>query len=252
MLLGSTYDVVDLFRQGTKVETYGRTWYMGRVTVRDGWAHSRLGFASGTEFEMWDEDQQDFIDAEVNAGTTSPFVVRLEDLRVAFQLRGSAIKGQSFAHALQSLMREASGEQWRVELETTAISLPEWLSTVSRVTRISFTLRPPNPNFTNRPLIKNAVGDTEAAIARLVLEADPDSLDGLDTNAALITQALDHTDRGYGQVVSAAGEKMENGVAVPVEWRANGETTVAEAPVGESGEVSEDALRQTANDATET
>lgn len=239
-----TEDVLQVLLQGTSVETYGRTWYLGKVQVSNGWAFSRLGFASGTEVEVWDEVTKDFTEQTVNAGTTSPFVVRLDDLRVAFQLRSGSIKAQSFAHALQSLMREATNEPWRVTLETRQVPLAEWMESVDRITRFSFTLKPPNPNYVGRPTIEQVVADTAASVVTLALTAPDDSGDGLRTDSDVVREAIDHVERGYGSV-SAAGERVEGDKTVRVDWRNGGETAQDEAPVGETGEVGESGLRAT-------
>jgi hypothetical protein len=194
---------------GTSAERHNRVWHMGQNTFTGDFLLGRLGFTNAqAPTEVWDEDRKDFVDAAFPNGFTSPFAIRIADLTVSFQLRSGQIRFQSFAGALQALMREASGDAWRVERITRPVTFERWRSRVSRVLNMSFTLYPPNPNFKGRPLIKEAIGDTYARQLRVILNADADDLKGLDTDAAFVQQAVSHAEKGYGDF-RAVGERTD-------------------------------------------
>lgn len=232
---------------GTSAERHNRVWHMGQSVVTDGHLLGRLGFTNASApTEVWDEAKKDFIDAAFPNGFTSPFVIRISDLTIAFQLRSGQIKFKSFAGAMQALLREASHDAWRVEPIVKPVTFDRWRSTVERVVSMSFNLALPNPDFKGRPLLKLAIADAHAQQLRLIAKADPDDLEGLDTDAAFLSQAIQHVEKGYGGF-RAVGERTDDeGYIRRVKFEDEvGETDVV--PVGadpETGEVSYETLTQ--------
>jgi hypothetical protein len=230
---------------GTSVERHHRVWHMGQRTERDGHMLGRLGFTNANApTEVWDEARKDFIDAAFPNGCTSPFAIRISDLTVAFQLRRGQIKFKSFAGAMQALLREATGDAWRVDPIVKPVTFERWRSTVERVVSMSFTLGEPNPGYKGRPLIKEAIADARAQQLRVIATADPNELEGLDTDAAFLSQAIQHVEKGYGRF-RAVGERTDDeGHIRRVKFEEEvGETDVV--PVGadpETGEVSYETL----------
>jgi hypothetical protein len=195
---------------GTSAERHNRLWRMGQRSIQDGHVLGRLGFTNAeAPTEVWDDSKKDFVEAAYPNGYTSPFAIRISDLVVSFQLRSGQIKFQSFAGALQALMREASHEAWRVHPLTRPVTFEKWRQSVDRVVTMTFTLHPPNPNYKGRPLIREAIGATAAEQLRIVASADQDDLEGLDTDAAFIKQAIMHAERGYG-AFRAVGERTDD------------------------------------------
>lgn len=122
---------------------------------------------------------------------------------------------------------------------TRPVTFEKWRQSVNRVVTMTFTLHPPNPNYKGRPLIQEAIGETAAEQLRIVATADADDLEGLDTDAAFLKQAIMHAEKGYG-AFRAMGERTDDdGHVRRVKFdEAVGETDVV--PVGadpETGEV---------------
>src|SRR4051794_7129264 len=148
---------------GTSAERHNRLWRMGQSQFSTGHLLGRLGFTNANApTEVWDESRKDFVEEAYPNGFTSPFAIRVSDLTVSFQLRSGQIKFQSFAGALQALMREASGDAGHVDPIVRPVTFEKWRASVNRVTTASFTLHPPNPNYKGRPLIQEAIEETAA------------------------------------------------------------------------------------------
>jgi hypothetical protein len=80
---------------GTAITRYTRLWRLGQWREIDGDIAGRIGFqARGGVAEIWDPEALDFRQQQLPAGTTSPFVLDAETLRVAFQIRPGLIDGR--------------------------------------------------------------------------------------------------------------------------------------------------------------
>ena len=191
---------------GTKKERHGRLWRIGQVRSEGRSIVGRIGFQAGNIAEVWDDEINDFREAYLPAGTTSPFAIDPGKMRVAFQLRPGVIRVNSFTGALQALMNEASPvDRWRVSAEVEAIPFPEWVGTLDRVVRLRVRLRRPNPHYGGRQRVREIVEGANARMAQIVWMADNDQLDGIDVGDPFIREALDHADR-YGNF-AATGER---------------------------------------------
>src|SRR3954451_16121135 len=90
-----------------EVERYRRTWRLGRVdryrTSVGSLVYARLGYEGRQgEAAVWDEREKDWQRQPVPRGETVTFAVRLEDLRIAFQVRPPEIEAGSFMGALEA------------------------------------------------------------------------------------------------------------------------------------------------------
>jgi len=208
----------DALRAGTQVERHNRLWRMGQVREERGVLYGRIGFeAAGSLTEVWNEAKKDFEDAVFPSGVTSPFGLRLDDLVIVFQLRGNTIRRQSFAGALQALMRIASGSRWLVEPIQRRVPFSDWQASVERIVEMRFRLERPNPHYGGRDMVESIIEDTGSEMADMVLRASEDSLDGLNIDSDFVTQAVEHA-LLYGDL-KATGERQIDGVTDRVRWR---------------------------------
>jgi hypothetical protein len=234
---------------GLPITRYGRTWRFAATEERDGLMFGRIGFDRAGVTELWNEPRQTFVRSSVPEGHTSPFVVDLSDGRVAYQVRGEAIKMDTFQWNFQALLRAGSPDirprvHWEVRKILNIETMAAFLGRASRVDEMAFTLQMPNPDFHGREQIEHIVGDTNAARARVVLDAPVDQLDGLDVSAPFILEAREHIER-YGKARVKAEFVDDDGIAYEDKWRSEAEGTprTESAPVNPStGEVSLDSL----------
>jgi hypothetical protein len=247
-----TYDPAEALLQsfvpGTQVVRYDREWRMGRVE-RDGrWVSGRIGYQmSGSAVELWDDDAGDFRRSILPTGNTSPFVVDLEELRIAFQLRAGFIKPNTFTGNFRALLEEATNAyRWRIEHDVDSISWEEWRKRVSRITEVSVKLERPNPNYHGRNRVRNLIEGAGAKIVRLVYRADPNADEGLKVDAGLLAEALDHAEE-HGSF-EAKGELDKQGFVEPTQWREDVEGSPKKKSVQidpATGEAPADQLRET-------
>lgn len=228
-------------KPGTRIERHNREWIMGQVREHSGVLIGRIGFQTGGPTELWDEEDQDFHEQFLPAGTTSPFAVDPHTLRVVFQLRPGLIRVKSFTGALQALMNEASPtERWRVYQELESMDFDDWVHQVDRVAQLKVKLRRPNPHYGGRERVKELVEGTNAQMADVVWTADPDDLQGIDVDEPFVREAIEHTKK-YGSY-KARGERG----GVPSEWDSEQEgvsTTVDLDADPETKDVDTDQLR---------
>jgi hypothetical protein len=237
-------EVVRILVPGASTERYGRIWHIGRTEQEDGFFYGRLGFEGSGTADLWSEADKDFQAARTPAGVASPFAVRLSDLRIAFQTRGRDIRVTSFTGALQGILRDESGdEDWRVETAHAETSFSEWRSSVQRVTEMRFHVEPPNPNYQGRPVLEQLIEGAKLSAADIDLHSE----DGVNTDAEIVTELLDHVNRNYGRNVSV-GERIaiDDTLAETVySSELNGETEVSVVPANpETGEVERETLRR--------
>jgi hypothetical protein len=178
---------------------------MGQVRQEGSSIVGRIGFQTRTVAEVWDSAAVDFHDAMVQAGTTSPFAIDPDAMRVVFQLRPGVIRVRSFTGALQALMNEASPvDRWRVDQEVTHIPFAAWARGVDRVVRLRVKLRPPNPHYGPRARVKELVEGANSRMTQVAWNADPEALDGIDVDDAFVREAIEHAEK-YGEF-AAVGE----------------------------------------------
>lgn len=191
---------------GTQAERYGRAWRMGQTRPEGKSLVGRIGFQGAGVTELWNEEVNDFEEALLDEGTTSPFAIDPRDLRVVFQVRAGLIRARSFTGALQALMNESSPfARWRVTEETEEADWNAWLESVDRVTTLRVKLERPNPNYHGRSRVEGIVEGANARMAELVLKASDEALDGIDVNDVLIAEAIEHA--GSDGSWSAVGEQ---------------------------------------------
>jgi hypothetical protein len=225
---------------GATTERYNRLWRLGQVHERNGYLHGRIGFEAKTGADLWDETELDFKPQDVPGGVATPFVIRLSDLVVIFQTRAQDIRVTSFTSALKGILSEGTRERWDVVSIKRTTSFRQWRETVRTVHRLRFQLARPNPNYEGRPEVERIIERMRLSKATLEFFSD----EGIDTDAELTQQMLDHVDRGYGHAM-AAGERDTDGVNVETVWSSelHGESLVTTAPADEAtGEVSVDIL----------
>jgi hypothetical protein len=234
--------LVRILEPGASTERYQRVWRVGGTRVDGGILFGRLGFEGSAAADLWNEEDKDFEDTHTPSGTATPFAVRLSDLRLVFQTRGKDIQVTSVTGALRGILRDASGQDWRIETERHEMAFDEWRQTVDRVTQMRFNVEPPNPNYKDRPDLERLIEGASLNAAELVLRSD----NGIVTDADIVRQLLEHVDLGYGRD-AAVGERTVQGEIVESvyssEWQ--GETSVTVVPADpETGEVEPETLRQ--------
>lgn len=220
-----------------EVERYRRTWRLGRIERRPmpqgDVIFSRLGFQGrDQETAVWDATSGDWVAQDVPRGEIVTFAVRLSDLRLAFQVT-SAIKAGSFVGALEALLnRELPDRPWVVELGTTRPSYAAWRQSVRRIVRARGTLETPNPHWRGREKFETFFEDFHVEEARLDLKFDEDApAEAVDE---VVSQMVDHAERGYGSTV-VVGESAQDG-GQQVEYRTEVEQAPVTVPVDEHGE----------------
>jgi hypothetical protein len=234
---------------GLPVTRYGRTWRIGRVVIKGNVLTGRMGYDRAAGTEAWDEKAQDFRDIIVQEGKASPFALDLLTGEVAFQLRGSDIKSDTFTWNFQALLNAGSklnevGVRWRVRPDLHGEPFEEFIARAERVTMLDFTLLEPNPHYGKRRRVEALVADTGSRMTRVVMTADPDDIAGINVDASFVQQAVEHVKMNYGKVRVDA-EVAEGGTVQPERWRSEveGSPRVSYAGVDPTtGEVSPGAL----------
>jgi hypothetical protein len=227
---------------GASTERYKRVWHVGRVEVEDSFFFGRLGFEGSGTADLWNEDERDFEETRTPAGVASPFAIELSDLNLVFQTRGQDIQVTSFTGAMQKILRDASGESWRIETAQTEMSFDQWRRTVDRVTEMRFHVEPPNPNYQGRPDLQRLIEGASLSAADITLQSET----GIETDADIVRQLLDHVNRDYGRDV-AVGERVVDGEVIETVYSSdlNGETEIVVLPANPgTGEVERDTLRR--------
>jgi len=212
-------ELTQALRPGSKVERHTRVWRMSRVTFTGHrWVAGKIGFESpGGVVDIWNEDLLDFEEVALPQGRTSPFVVDLDALRVAFQVRTPQIKPRTFTGAFEALINSASSLYWRVDHEIQQISWEDWLGTVARVTAFRVTLERPNPGYEGREEVEGILEGTRSGIMNMILRADHENLDGLNVDNELLRQMIQHVQANHGSR-AADGETMEGEQTFTSSW----------------------------------
>jgi hypothetical protein len=235
---------------GTRAVRYGREWRMGQWKQANGLVQGRIGFVTEAAVtEVWNESINDFEPHFYRTGATSPFVARLADLRIAFQLRSNIIRPTSFTKALQALLNEASSMvRWQVDHDVRGIPWAQWLEQVERVTKIHVRLERPNPNYHGRKRVEEIIEGTRAKLLELTATAREDA-PGLNLDDEFILQVIEHAAE-FGKY-TAQGQIIEHGRERTVQWRSDVEGAPPERIVPadiETREASHEVLAQALED----
>lgn len=209
---------------GAAHERHRRSWRMGQHSEHDGVLVGRLGFETESATEVWNDEKKDFEEKELARGTTSPFAIRLRDLRLAFQLRPPAIDAKAFVGALQGLLNGVDDRyRWRVHRDTQEIAFGEWKSTIDRITSIDATLRRPNPHYADREIIENAMegGNLDTIVVQML--ARKKSNEGIDLQDEFVREVVEHS-QAYGKLAARA-EVQVDGKTVESKWRSGDDTS---------------------------
>jgi hypothetical protein len=192
---------------------------MGRYERHGRLLNGRIGYQmSGSATELWDDEAGDFRRTVLTEGYTAPFAIDLDELRVAFQLRSGFIKPTTFTSNFRALLEQASGAfAWNVSHEVRSISWEEWRESVSRITEVSVRLDRPNPNYHARRKVRELIEGAGAKMVRLIYRADPEGAQGINVNAALLAEALEHAEEDG--TFEAKGELIHEGWVEPTQWR---------------------------------
>ncbi|AFA74205.1 hypothetical protein GPOL_c31900 [Gordonia polyisoprenivorans VH2] len=183
---------------GASSESYGREWRIGRVQTRDDVLTGRLGFSGeGGVEEIWDDEAKDFRDQISYRGVTTVFAVHLEQFTGLVQDRAPAIKVDSAIRALRLILNDGIKDKtlhWKVEAYRRKATLSEWRRSVTRVTKVRFSLAEPNPSWQGAKDLEDLFAQTGSHSATAIFE----NAAGLDVDAEFIKQSQNHVDRGYG------------------------------------------------------
>jgi hypothetical protein len=235
---------------GTRIERHRRVWRMGQVRREGRSLVGRIGFEAPGLAELWDDEIADFKETERPAGTTSPFAIDSRSFRVAFQLRPGLIRAKSFTGALQALMNAADPvDRWRVFQELETVPFAEWVESVDRILSLRIRLERPNPHYADRERVRALIEGANARMAEIVLNADPEDLQGLDISDPFIVESIEHANEhgGYSALAETRGERTQ--WSSPQEGAA--ETRIVEADP-KTHDVSHAALRQQLGDTADT
>lgn len=228
---------------GQRTERYGRTWIIGRTEHRDdGSLFGRIGYQAGGTVELWDEDQQDFIDVAVQGGFATPFLINVRTSALAFQPRPPQIKIGAVTGAFKALLSTADEEPWSIYSAARRVSLDEWLDRVIKVTHVRMRMRRPNPHYEDTPNLEALLEQSEADVVRL----EARSKDGLKIESGFIQETLRHVGAGYGDARLTGTVREESGERETVyDTEIGTEEQTSEAPANpDSGEVSTESLQQ--------
>jgi len=233
---------------GKRVERYGREWIVGQTDEIDGVLSGRIGFQGepGTA-DIWDDEQQDFLQTAVPSGFTSPFAIHLNRLEALMQPRGSIIKVNSLIGAFEGLLN-ADGGKWKLRTYREQMSLSDWKKSVSKVTFVKFTIRRPNPHYFDAKNLEDLMTQSESE----VIELEAKSKGGLNLDGKFFVETEQHIDRGYGEA-EYRGVKpgMSEGEESIYSTRVGAEEQAQQVEVDpDTGEVPQESLRDLFADET--
>lgn len=231
---------------GTAIVRYSRLWRLGQWRwLEPGRRISgRIGYERPGEIaELWDPRRNDFVETQLPEGMTSPFLLDVQDGRIAFQLRAGRIKAQSFSGALRALLNEADPNGfWRVEHLAAGEPWSEWQARARRIQKLEIRVERPNPHYGGRDDIEAFVEDHRARVVKLILEAYETDPQGL-TLDEFIEEAIEQS-LYRGNLTATADFQTEFGPERRV-WRKDVEGSPIETKVPadpETGEASPEAL----------
>ncbi|GEE01437.1 hypothetical protein nbrc107696_18830 [Gordonia spumicola] len=231
---------------GASAESYNRLWRIGKVHIADDVLTGRVGFSaeSGIE-EVWDDEAKDFRDQLTHRGTTTVFAVDLGSLTGLVQDRGSTLRIDSAVRALRLILNEGikdKGLHWQVEPYRRKVALSEWKRTVTRVTKVRFSLTEPNPRWQDSQSIEDLFNATGSHSAQAIFANDA----GLNVEADFIQQSQNHVERGYGDGRYTGVIEMADGTEIVSTYNSavGDEEQSEELATNPNGEVNLDVLRE--------
>lgn len=188
------------WKPGATVTRYRRRWYLSKPhSAGEGFLAGDIGFVRDGDVTTvsFDPGLQEFRRETASSGSISPFVVRLSDGLVVYQLRPGVIREHTFTGALEDLLNSSPTEHmWSVMPATELVEWPVWRESVDTVTSFKFRLERPNPHYGDDFRVEEIVTDLNARVVLLGAKAEQDK--SLDTGDELFQQALDHVLRNYG------------------------------------------------------
>lgn len=186
---------------GTSVTRYGRTWTLTRMhTSTPTLVTGEIGFLSeGTVHSLFfDHATGEFVTEQVPGGVRVPFAIRLGDGLVAYQLRPGLVRESSFTGALEALLSATPNEfVWSAQPATEPRTWDEWRSQVRTISSFNIRVDRPNPNYRDAHQVEELVEGIRLEYLRLSGNALDDG--GIDPDADLFRQAVDHVLREYGR-----------------------------------------------------
>jgi hypothetical protein len=189
----------DSWRPEVTVVRHGRQWHVSGPYEIDSeiWS-GELGYVTPGEVSTleWDPQSLRFVKGNAPAGSVSPFIVDLNAGTICFQLRPGFIRPTSFTTAFREILGRAGMDLWDVIPLVKTQSFGDWSINVDRITKATFLLERPNPNYIGRPQIEQMVEELHAQAALLRVRARQG--EALDSEAPLFRQAMDHIQKKYG------------------------------------------------------
>lgn len=183
---------------GAYATRFRREWRMGRMTSQGQVIVGRIGYGTDDTVDIWDEERQDFRQAAVPLGQTSPFALNVSTGRIVFQRR-TTISAGSFTGAFALLLNISSSYLgWGVDVDETPESFAEFVDSVDSVQRLTITMRPQNPNYRGRRTVQHLIEGAQTAMAQLTLTGE-----SINTADDVVAQAIDHA-LEYGKVTAMA------------------------------------------------
>src|SRR5438477_4085061 len=134
-IIGLAQALMESLVPGTTVTRYGRTWHMARYEKDGNVVIGHIGF-DVQESAIWSEEVKDFL--SVRPAQVAAYALDVEQMRVAFELRGKAIRPWTFQGNFEALLNAApSPYKWTVRLD--GVEQPpreEWVERVDRITEV--------------------------------------------------------------------------------------------------------------------
>jgi len=228
-------------RPGTHVERYNRRWYITRweESANARWISGRLAYERATNDPntVWDPETNDVREIPGMPVGWVTYVIDLETQRLAFQLRGEAVKPGAFQGNFQALLQKASNLSWRVRLEgVKQMPWEEWRATrVRRILQLWITVTPPNPR-SDLPEIEELF---ESGVTGATLSARGE--DVILERSELLREAFNHAQH-HGKITAKAVTPQGD----TEQWKSEEEAGVRKdaAQLDDTGHVPPDELRR--------
>lgn len=186
---------------GTSVTRYGRTWTLTNMHTNNGTlVTGEIGFLSESTVQslFFDHATREFVTEAVPGGVRVPFAIRVADGMIAYQLRPGLVREASFTGALEALLNATPTEfLWSVGQATDARTWDEWRAEVQTITSFNIRVERPNPNYRDNVKVEEVVEGIRVEYLRLSGVALDEG--GIDPDADLFRQAVDHVLRDYGR-----------------------------------------------------
>lgn len=188
-----------------EVRRYRRTWRFSRPDNDGTFLTGKLGYVHEAESmtTSYDETVQDFIEEPTTARQAeySRWALDLSTQDLAFELRSPEIEFQSFVGAFRGLLDLHLDARLTVEIPVQPATFFEWRRSVQRLLRFRAVLRPPNPDWADRPeRLRELVDKTNATEVTLEAKADPQ--EGLNVEDTILGDVVAFQGEGYARVTA--------------------------------------------------